>query len=108
MKSYAIAYDERTASRPSPCTSHAMPPRGDRFHHCLFIPVLALLGKPASPAYSNPAGALRNTLLFTPFRKLSMLNTEMTPFRTFCPKYGSHRTPPLTVTRLDTRHESCP
>ena len=50
MKSYAIAYDERTASRPSPCTSHAMPPRGDRFHHCLFIPVFALLGNPASPA----------------------------------------------------------
>ncbi len=37
-----------------------------------------------------------------------MLNTEMTPFLTSCPKNGSHLTPPLTVTRLLTRHASCP
>src|SRR6185295_17669413 len=103
-----MAYDERTASRPSPCTSHATPPRGDRFHHCLSIPVFALFGNPLSPAYRRPAGAFRNTVLCVLFWKLLMLNTEMTPLRTFCPKYGSQRTPPLTVTRLDTRHESCP
>ena len=29
-----------------------------------------------------------------------MLNTEMAPLLTFWPKYGSHRRPPLSVTRL--------
>ena len=38
--------------------------------------------------------------------KFSMLNTEITPFSTFCPKNGSQRTPPLTVTRLETRQAS--
>src|SRR5688500_11934965 len=33
MKSYPTAYDERTARRPSPWTSHARPRRGARFHH---------------------------------------------------------------------------
>ena len=106
MKSYAIAYDDRTASRPSPCTSHATPKRGERFPHCLSSPVFALSGKPSSPAYSTPAGALRNTVLLTPRWKFSMLNTEMTPFSTFCPKNGSQRTPAFTVTRLDARHVS--
>jgi hypothetical protein len=42
MKSYPIEYDDRTARRPSPCTSHATPPRGERFPHCVFNPVLPL------------------------------------------------------------------
>src|SRR2546429_216911 len=85
-----------------------MPPRGDRFHHCLLMPVLALLGNPASPAYNKPDGALRKTLLFTPFRKLSMLKTEITPLGPFGPKCGPRRPPQLPVPRLDPRHESCP
>src|SRR5258705_2648837 len=34
-KSYIIEYDERTAVRPSPCTSHARPTRGEKSHHFL-------------------------------------------------------------------------
>src|SRR5262245_44506016 len=84
-----------------------MPPRGERLPHCLFSPVLPFFGNPASPAYRRPAVALRNTVLFTPLRKLSMLKTEITPFSTFWPKNGSQRSPPFTVMRLVTRHESC-
>src|SRR5258705_11932025 len=49
MKSYATAYDERTASRPCPRTSQAMPPRRARAHHCLFIPAFALPGNLSLP-----------------------------------------------------------
>jgi hypothetical protein len=66
-----MPYDERTAMRPSPLTSHARPRRGEKFSHCLFMPVLP--GNPGSPGKVNPAGAFRNTVLFTLFRKLSML-----------------------------------
>src|SRR6266545_812946 len=48
MKSYPMEYDERTARRPSPRTSHATPPRGERFHHCLLRPVCPF-GNPGSP-----------------------------------------------------------
>ena len=48
MKSYPIEYDDRTARRPSPWTSHATPARGARFHHWMFNPVFPS-GKPASP-----------------------------------------------------------
>src|SRR5881296_2845405 len=56
----------------------------------------------------SPAGALWNTVLLTPRLKLSITKIETALFSTFCPKYGSQRTPALTVRRLDTRHESWP
>src|SRR5436189_568022 len=37
-KSYISAYDERTAIRPVPLTSHAIPSRGETFHHFLVKP----------------------------------------------------------------------
>src|SRR5262245_28529777 len=47
-KSYINAYDDLTAMRPSPCTSHATPMRGEKFHHFLFRPDVPE-GNPASP-----------------------------------------------------------
>src|SRR5688500_6901 len=47
-KSYATPYDERTAMRPSPVTSQAIPTRGEKFHHCVTRPVLPD-GNPGSP-----------------------------------------------------------
>src|SRR5688572_6800716 len=44
-KSYAIAYEDRTAVRPSPVTSQATPARGERFPHSLVVP----LSTPANP-----------------------------------------------------------
>src|ERR1041384_5646005 len=53
MKSYPIEYDDRTARRPSPRTSHATPARGDRFHHWMFNPVFPE-GEPASSGEVRP------------------------------------------------------
>ncbi len=48
MKSYPIEYDDRTARRPSPYTSHAKPTRGAMLFHCVFSPVFPD-GNPESP-----------------------------------------------------------
>jgi hypothetical protein len=40
-------------------------------------------GNPGSPGNMRPAGAFVNTVLLTPFRKLSRLKFEMAPFLTF-------------------------
>ena len=48
MKSYPIEYDDRTARRPSPWTSHARPRRGAMLSHCVFNPVFPS-GNSASP-----------------------------------------------------------
>jgi len=56
----------------------------------------------------RPAGAFLNTVLLMPRWKFSMTKIAIASFSTFCPKYGSHRAPRLSVTRLDTRQESCP
>ena len=61
MKSYASAYDDRTAVRPSPVTSQAMPARGARFVHCFLR--AACPGEPGSPGYTRPSGALGYTVL---------------------------------------------
>src|SRR5687768_8041195 len=106
MKSYANPYEARTAVRPVPVTFHATPTRGDRFHHCGFIPEFPD-GNPGSPGNSRPAGAFVNTVLLTPLRKLSRLKLEIAPFFTFCPKNGSHRRPAFTVTRFVALHASC-
>ena len=49
--------------RPLPLTSHATPRRGERFHHCLFIPVFAFFGNPAfaGTALGNPMEELLRT-----------------------------------------------
>src|SRR5678815_110693 len=106
MKSYASPYDPLTAVRPLPVTSHATPARGDRFHHCVFMPDLPG-GNPGSPGYISTAGALLNAAVFKPFRKFSRLKLEIAPFLMFCPKNGSQRMPKLTVTRSRSLHESC-
>src|SRR6185503_1023717 len=55
----------------------------------------------------SPGGALRNTLLRRFRSKFSCRKITTASFSTYWPKYGSHRTPPLIVTRTDTRHASC-
>src|SRR5688572_2089169 len=47
-KSYAIAYEDRSAVRPSPRTSQAAPTRGERLPHFVSVP-LSPSGKPGSP-----------------------------------------------------------
>src|SRR5688572_23141991 len=39
--------------------------------------------------------------------KFALFQSTTASFSTYWPKYGSHRTPPLSVTRFDRRHESC-
>src|SRR5438045_9757105 len=52
--SYVRPYDPRTAVRPLPLTSHAMPTRGERCNHCLFNPDPPGW-TPASPGAMSPA-----------------------------------------------------
>src|SRR5688500_408015 len=54
----------------------------------------------------SPGGALRNTLLLMFWSKFSFRQSTTASFSTYWPKYGSHRTPALSVTRFDTRHAS--
>src|SRR5258705_13670136 len=56
MKSYANAYDARSAMRPLPFTSHATPARGEKFVHCLLRPVFPD-GKPAPAGFLYPGDA---------------------------------------------------
>src|SRR6476646_5769808 len=62
--SYANAYEDRTAIRPSPNTSQATPTRGETFSHWRLKPERPT-GNPESPGYSMPAGALMNCRLLT-------------------------------------------
>src|SRR6266852_5728443 len=100
-----MPYDERTASRPLPVTSHATPTRGDTFVHCFFNPVLPF-GNPGSPGYSRPGGAFRKTVLLVPLLKLAGTKFAIAPFFDTVPKYGSHRRPRFNVRRSEARHES--
>src|SRR6185503_16695460 len=101
-----MPYDARTAVLPSPVTSHARPTRGEKLSHCLLMPE-PLSGKPGSPGYISPAGALRNRLLLTPAAKFSNEKFSIAPFRMFSPRYGSHRRPALMVIRSVVLHVSC-
>jgi hypothetical protein len=55
----------------------------------------------------SPGGALRNTLLRMPWSKFSFRQITIALLLRDWPKYGSHRTPTLIVTRSDARHPSC-
>src|SRR5258705_4163176 len=56
----------------------------------------------------SPAGALANRFVLIPCLKLSSTKLAIAPLSTFCPKYGSQRTPMFRVTRSFTRHVSWP
>src|SRR4030095_91105 len=98
-KSFINAYDERTAVRPLPLTSHAMPTRGEKFHHFLVKPDVPG-GKPGSPGEMRPAAALWNTVLTTFRLKRSRSKIVLAPCVRFSLKNGSHRSPALIVRRL--------
>ena len=108
MKSYPIAYDERTARRPSPCTSHATPARGDEVPPLLVQP--GLPGREARVARIDESRRrVEEHLAPDVLVEVRLVEDhDRVVARRIWPKYGSHRTPALTVTRLDTRHVSCP